>query len=308
MSIASPLPVTDIDAAPEISYLADVLRRLWRSNLARVGLGIVIFFVLMATLASLLTPYSPIDQTLIQRLKPPSAAHPFGTDNLGRDVMSRVIHGARISMLVGITSVVLGLFIGTFLGLLAGYLAGWVDTVSMRAMDIMLAFPATLLAIAIVAARGPGLPNTMLAVGVVQIPIYARIMRGTVLAMKEREYVLASHSLGASGLRTMLRHILPNCLSPIIVQATLGFGTAVIEAAALGFLGLGAQPPGSRVGRDAFRWLQVPGQRALGAILPGRRDHAYRSRLQLAWRWVARRAGSANALARLSANHPRSRG
>lgn len=258
MSIASPLPVTDIDAAPEISYLADVLRRLWRSNLARVGLGIVIFFVLMATLAPLLTPYSPIDQTLIQRLKPPSAAHPFGTDNLGRDVMSRVIHGARISMLVGITSVVLGLFIGTFLGLLAGYLAGWVDTVSMRAMDIMLAFPATLLAIAIVAARGPGLPNTMLAVGVVQIPIYARIMRGTVLAMKEREYVLASHSLGASGLRTMLRHILPNCLSPIIVQATLGFGTAVIEAAALGFLGLGAQPPDPEWGAmlsDGYKYL-----------------------------------------------------
>ncbi len=258
MSIARPAAPEEFELQPAVSYAGDVWRRLWRSNLARVGLAIVGFFVLLALVAPFLTPYSPIDQTLVERLKPPTVAHPFGTDNLGRDVLSRVIHGARISLQVGVIAVLVGLVVGTLIGLVSGYAGGWADSVAMRAMDIMLAFPATLLAIAIVAARGPGLDNTMVAVGVVQIPIYARIVRGTALAMKERDFVQAARSLGAGHPRIMLRHVLPNCLSPIIVQGTLGFATAVIEAAALGFLGLGAQPPDPEWGAmlsDGYRYL-----------------------------------------------------
>jgi peptide/nickel transport system permease protein len=258
VSLTRPASINEIEATPESSYLGDVWRRLWQSNLARVGVAIVAVFVLMAALAPVVSPFDPLDQTLVLRLKPPTAEHLFGTDNLGRDVLSRVIYGARISLLVGVIAVALGLVFGTLLGLVSGYASGWVDSVAMRAMDIMLAFPATLLAIAIVAARGPGLPNTMVAVGVVQIPIYARIIRGSVLAVKEHEYVQAARALGIGHVRIMLRHILPNCLSPIIVQATLGFATAVIEAAALGFLGLGAQPPEPEWGAmlsDGYRYL-----------------------------------------------------
>ncbi len=243
MDITSPVTLEEPLAHPRLTYLGDVWRRLVASNLARVGIAVVGFFILVAVVAPLATPYSPTDQTLVMRLKPPTLEHPFGMDHLGRDVMSRVIYGARISLQVGVIAVILGLTVGTLLGLIAGYLAGWIDTVTMRAMDIMLAFPSTLLAIAIVAARGPGLFNTMIAVGIVAIPIYARITRSTVLSVKERDYVLAARSLGAGHSRIMVRHVMPNCLSPIIVQATLGFATAVISAAALGFLGLGAQPP-----------------------------------------------------------------
>jgi peptide/nickel transport system permease protein len=258
VSLARTEFLEEFEQAPEVGYLGDVWRRLRRNNLARVGLAIVLFFILIAVLASVISPYSPIDQSLVDRLKPPTSAHPFGTDNLGRDVLSRVLHGARISLLVGIISVLLGLVFGTVLGLASGYFGGWTDSITMRAMDIMLAFPATLLAIAIVAARGPGLTNTMIAVGVVQIPIYARIVRGTVLSVKQREYVTAVQALGGSHIRSMTRHILPNSLSPIIVQGTLGFATAVIEAAALGFLGLGAQPPDPEWGAmlsDGYRYL-----------------------------------------------------
>jgi len=258
VSLARTKSLEEFEQPPEVSYLGGVWRRLRQNNLARVGLSIVVFFVLIAVFASVLSPYSPIDQTLVDRLKPPSSEHPFGTDNLGRDVMSRVLYGARISLVVGVTSVLLGLVFGTALGLASGYFGGWTDSVTMRGMDIMLAFPATLLAIAIVAARGPGLTNTMVAVGIVQIPIYARIVRGTVLSVKQREYVTAVQALGGGHIRSMARHVLPNSLSPIIVAATLGFGTAVIEAAALGFLGLGAQPPDPEWGAmlsDGYRYL-----------------------------------------------------
>lgn len=240
------------------TYLGDVWRRLVESKLARVGVVIVLIFVAAAVFAPLLTGSGPTEQTLILRLKPPTMEHPFGMDHLGRDVFSRVIYGAQISLRIGVISVLVGLIFGTILGLLAGYAAGWTDAVIMRFMDIMLAFPSTLLAIAIVAARGPGLDNTIIAVGIVAIPIYARITRGTVLSVKEMDYVLAARSLGAQPSRLMVRHILPNCLSPIIVQATLGFATAVISAAALGFLGLGAQPPTPEWGAmlaDSYQYL-----------------------------------------------------
>ncbi len=258
MDITRAIAVEEAPSRPRLTYLADVWRRLRSSNLARVGLGVVGFFIVVALLAPIAAPYNPLDQTLVMRLKSPSTQHLFGTDHLGRDVLSRVAFGARISLQVGIVSVLLGLTIGTLLGLLAGYAAGWVDTVTMRAMDIMLAFPTVLLAIAIVAARGPGLFNTMIAVGVVAIPVYARIARGTVVSVKEREYILAARALGAGGVRIVMRHVLPNSLSPIIVQATLGFATAVISAAALGFLGLGAQPPEPEWGAmlaDSYSYL-----------------------------------------------------
>ncbi len=223
--------------------LGDALRRLRRDKAALVGLAIVALMALLAITAPLIARHGPIEQELIQRLKPPTLNHPFGTDNLGRDVFSRVLHGGRISLRVGFVSVTMGLVIGSFLGLLAGYGGRVADTFISRAMEIVLAFPSTLLAIAIVAARGPGIDNTMLAIGVVSVPVYARLMRSSVIALREREFVVAARCVGASNNRILFGHILPNGMTPLIVQATLGIATAIIESAALGFLGLGAQPP-----------------------------------------------------------------
>lgn len=218
--------------------------RLLASPVARVGLGIVSAFVLMALLPPALHPYDPrTDADLALRLRPPSWAHPFGTDTLGRDVLVRVLHGARVSLGLGISAVAVAAVAGSALGLIAGY-AGWrVDLVIMFSMDILLAFPATLLAIAIVAMIGPGLRNSLFAISVVSIPLYARLGRSTVLTLREQEFVTNARALGGSDLRILFRHIFPNTLPPLIVQATLGVAFAVLEAAALGFLGLGAQPP-----------------------------------------------------------------
>jgi peptide/nickel transport system permease protein len=199
--------------------------------------------VLLAVAAPLVAPYDPLEQTLVKRLHPPSFEYPFGTDDLGRDVLSRVIYGGQISLRVGVISVALGTVTGAILGLVAGYAGRWVDSAISRSMEIVLAFPGTLLAIAIVAARGPGLQNTMFAVGLVSVPIYARLMRGSVLALREREFVTAARCLGATDRRILVAHILPNGVTPLIVQSTLGIAGAIVEAAALGFLGLGAQPP-----------------------------------------------------------------
>jgi peptide/nickel transport system permease protein len=225
------------------SPLRDSLRRFMRSRSAIIGLTVVLLFVLMALAAPLIAPYGPDQQSLTDRLKPPSPQHLFGTDDLGRDVLSRVMYGAQISLRVGILAVVIALVTGGALGLVAGYAGGWLDGLFMRLMDIVLAFPSTLMAIGIVAMRGPGLEMALVAIGIVNIPTYARLARSMALSLKEREYVLAARALGVAGPRMIGRHILPNALSPLIVQATLGIATAIIEAAALGFLGLGAQPP-----------------------------------------------------------------
>ena len=221
----------------------DALRRLVKDRAAIAGLLIIGLMAFLAVGAPLITRQNPLEQELVQRLKPPTAQHLFGTDNLGWDVFSRVLHGGRVSLRVGFVSVALGAFVGSLLGLVAGYGGRLADTAISRTMEIVLAFPSTLLAIAIVASRGPGIENTMMAIGVMSIPVYARLMRSSVLTLKERDFVLAARCVGASGNRILFGHILPNGLSPLIVQSTLGIGTAIIEAAALGFLGLGAQPP-----------------------------------------------------------------
>jgi peptide/nickel transport system permease protein len=222
---------------------ADALYRLLRDRTAMVGLAIVVVMAALAVAAPLVARRDPLEQELVQRLKPPSPAHWFGTDNLGRDVYARVLYGGRISLRVGFVSVVVGVVVGALLGLVAGYGGRMADSLISRVMEVVLAFPSTLLAIAIVAARGPGIENTMMAIGAVSVPVYARLMRASVLALRERDFVTAARCTGVSGARILFRHILPNGLSPLIVQATLGIATAIIEAAALGFLGLGAQPP-----------------------------------------------------------------
>lgn len=232
-------------------------RRFRKSTSGKVGLGLTIAIILMALLAPVFKPYdASTDRDYLNRLKPPSAERIFGTDNLGRDVFTRVIHGSRISLTAGLFAVALGLGIGTFLGLLAGYFRGPLEVFIGWITDIVLAFPGTLLAIAIVAVAGPSLTNAMIAVGIVQIPVYIRLAKSMVLSLREQDFVQAATALGASNSRIMFGHILPSSLSPLIVQATLSIGTATLETAALGFLGLGAQPPAPEWGAmlsDAFR-------------------------------------------------------
>jgi len=250
---------TDFAMREHRSPWGDAWRRLISLNTARLGMVIIVILLLVSILVPIVHNYDPnIDSNLRERLDPPSPGHILGTDNLGRDVLVRLIHGARYSLGVGIISVGIGLGIGGLLGLLAGFIGGAVEAVMMRCMDIILAFPAMLLAIAIVAVRGPGLNNTMVAVGIVFIPRFARLARSMVLSVKANEYVTAATCIGATGLRILLRHILPNILSPIIVQATLGLASAILWAAGMGFLGLGQQPPKPEWGAmlsDSYKFL-----------------------------------------------------
>jgi peptide/nickel transport system permease protein len=224
----------------------DAVDRLKRNKSAIVGLAIILIFTLAAIFADPISPHSPREQvgSLSQNGEPPSSEHYFGTDKQGRDFFSRVVFGARLSLLVGIVAVAVGLSLGMLLGALAGYFGRWVDTIIMRAMDVMLAVPAFLLAIGLVTLLGRGLVQIMIAVGLTTVPLFARLLRGQILGQKEADYVLAARSLGASGPRLLLRHMLPNSLSPVIVQATLAMGTAIIDVAALSFVGLGPADPG----------------------------------------------------------------
>ncbi|MGO0058864.1 nickel transporter permease [Brevibacillus fluminis] len=217
--------------------------KLKKNKLAMAGGYVIIFYILVALLAPLLAPHDPYQIDLPNKLKLPSAEHWMGTDDKGRDVLSRIIFGTRLSLSVGFVAVFIGAFFGVILGLLSGYYGKWVDTVIMRIIDVLLAFPGILLALAIVSALGPSLINVMIAVGVFSIPMFARIVRGSTLAVKKLEYIDAIRSLGASDLRIIFVHIFPNILSPIIVQASLRLATAILSAAGLSFLGLGAQPP-----------------------------------------------------------------
>ena len=215
-----------------------------------IGGTIILLLLVGAIAAPVIAPYDPIRVDASISLESPSATHLFGTDDLGRDVLSRVIWGSRISLSVGLISVSIGFFIGVSLGLLAGYVGGVVDLLAMRAIDALLAFPALLLAIAITAALGPQIQNAMIAIGIVAVPLYTRLTRGQVLSLRAREFILAARTIGCSPLRIVLRHVFPNIANPLIVQATLGTAGAILAEAALSFLGLGAQPPAPSWGQD----------------------------------------------------------
>ena len=228
---------------PRRSNLWRAARLFRRNKLALAGMALILLFVVVALFAHMLAPYDPNAIDLTQRFISPGPGHPFGVDNLGRDILSRVIVGSRVSLCVGILTVGLSMLVGVPLGLLAGYVRGPVDAVIMRVVDIFLAFPVIILAIAIMAVRGPGLGNVMLALTMVYWTTYARVTRGVTFVLREEDYVLAARSIGASSLRIMWRQILPNAVAPLLVIASLGLGNAILAEAALSFLGLGIQPP-----------------------------------------------------------------
>ncbi|ADL46616.1 ABC transporter permease [Micromonospora aurantiaca (nom. illeg.)] len=229
-----------------------VLDALRRDPLAVGGTIVLVLLVVVGVAGPWLAPAGVNDVDVDQMLRPPSGAHPFGTDELGRDVLSRVLVAARVSLQVGAVSVGIALVAGVTLGLFAGYYRGWLDSVLMRCMDVLFAFPVLLLAVAIVAVLGPGLLTAMVAIGVVYTPIFARITRAGVLSVREQVFVRAAVSIGASDLRIMRRHVLPNIAAPLIVQTSLSLAFAILSEAALSFLGLGIQPPAPAWGRMLF--------------------------------------------------------
>jgi peptide/nickel transport system permease protein len=253
---------------------SEAWQRLRHSPGAIIGATLVSIFVTVALFAPLIAPYGPREQNLAllqgSCCPGPSADHLFGVDALGRDLFSRVVYGARYSLLIGVVSVAVGLSVGLVIGAVAGFFGGWIDSVLMRLMDIMLSIPGLLLAIGIVAALGPGLVQIMIAVGVTQIPIFARLLRGSILASRESDYVLAARSVGVRRPLILFSHVIPNSLSPVIVQGTLALATAIIDVAGLGFLGLGPQDPSTpewgTMLTDTTRYLQTAPHLAL---IPG---------------------------------------
>ncbi len=223
--------------------LRQVWRHLRRNRLAMVGLAVLSLFLLCAIFAPFITPYDPIKTDFGNALQDPSSENLLGTDWLGRDSFSRILYGSRISLAIGLISVTIGMLIGVPIGALSGYYGGRFDILIQRVIDILIAFPGILLAIVVVAVLGVGVENVMIAVGIASVPIYTRLVRGSVLAVKEQGYITAAKALGIGDARIIIRHIMPNCLGPIIVQSTFQIATAILWAAGLGFLGLGAQPP-----------------------------------------------------------------
>lgn len=218
-------------------------RRFRKNRGAVLGAIIILITIITAIVAPHIAPYDPYEQNWRNRMDPPSSEHWLGTDQHGRDQLSRIIYGSRLSLTIGLISVAIGLLGGGFLGLIAGYYGGVLENIIMRVMDIMMAFPGVLLALALVAALGPGLFNVMIAVGIWSIPLFARLVRGTVLSVKENDFIQGARALGARNTRILARHILPNIVPPVLVLSTLRLATALLSAAALSFLGLGAQPP-----------------------------------------------------------------
>jgi peptide/nickel transport system permease protein len=249
-------------------------RRVFFSNrLALFGAAVMSIFILMAVFAPLLAPYDPLQQDLAGKFAPPSREHLMGQDELGRDILSRVIYGARISLTAGLAAVAIATAVGTLVGVVAGYFGRWPDSVLMRLMDVILAFPSILLAIVIVSILGPSLPNAMLAVGIVFVPQMARVVRSAVISVRERDYIEAERALGAGNAQILFSGVLPNSMAPLIVQATLTLATAILDVAALSFLGLGARAPTPEWGAmltDAFRsgfGVFLQGQHAI--VFPG---------------------------------------
>jgi peptide/nickel transport system permease protein len=251
----------------------DFLKAFFSNRLAVFGTAVLGVFILMAVFAPYLAPYGPLQQNLPEKFDGPSLAHPFGQDELGRDILSRVIYGARISLTAGLAAVALATVVGTIVGLAAGYLGRWPDSLLMRLMDVFLAFPSTLLAIVVVSVLGPSLVNAMFAISIVFIPQIARVVRSSVISVRERDYIEAERALGAGNTQIVLSGILPNSMAPLVVQSTLTLGTAILDIAALSFLGLGARAPTPEWGAmltDAFRsgfGVFLQGQHAI--IFPG---------------------------------------
>ncbi len=259
------------------------LWRMRKNKTALAGMIVIVIFGLMAIFAPLLAPHNPLEQSLYDKLKPPiwaeggSIKNILGTDDFGRDILSRLIYGARISMIVGFISVSIACILGVLIGSIAGFYGGILDTVIMRFMDIMLSIPYFLLAIVMVTLFGPSLQNAMIAIGIVFIPQFARIVRGSVLEELSKDYVQGAKALGASNIRLIAVHILPNCMAPVIVYSSLGFANAILECAALSFLGLGAQPPTPEWGAmlnnaralilTAWWVITFPGLMILAAVL-----------------------------------------
>ncbi len=228
---------------PALQHPRAVLRRLRRRPLVVAALIALVLFVVVALAAPLLAPYDPAALIPGAVLRPPSRSFLLGTDELGRDVLSRVIHGARISLQIGLVTIGIALVLGTIVGLLAGFYGGVLDGALMAVMEVLLAFPQILLAMAILAMLGPSLTNAMIAVGISAVPVYARTARGMTMSVRAMDYVEAARALGAGEGRMLLRHVLPNMISPVVVLATAGVGIAILIAAGLSYLGLGAQPP-----------------------------------------------------------------
>lgn len=264
------------------SQWREVWRMLKKNKMALVGLGILVILVLLALFADVIADYDTvvIKQNLANRLKGPSAEHWLGTDEFGRDIFARLIHGARVSLKVGIIAVGISIVLGGILGALAGFYGGKIDNIIMRVMDVFLAVPSILLAIAIVSALGPSILNLMVAISISSVPSYARIVRASVLSIRDQEFVEAARAIGANNARIIFRHIIPNSLAPVIVQGTLGVASAILSTAGLSFIGLGIQPP-------APEW---------GSMLSGGRQY-----LRYAW-WVTTFPGVAIMITILSLN------
>ena len=261
------------------SMTAEIWQRLVRNKMAMLGLAILVLLVLAALFADVIADYNTkvVAQHISERLQGPSAKHWFGTDEFGRDIFARIVHGSRVSLVVGIISVSVSLLIGGSLGAFAGFYGGRVDNVIMRIMDVFLAVPSILLAITIVAALGTSLFNVMLAIGISGMPSFARIVRAAVMSVKDQEFVESSRAIGASSVTIIFREILPNCMAPIIVQATLSVAGAILSTASLSFIGLGVQPPSPEWGamlsggrnylRDAIHLTLFPGLAIVVTIL-----------------------------------------
>ena len=245
------------------------MRRFRRNRGALLGAALVTLLVSAALFAPYLADRPPAQQDLRARLQPPSLTHPFGTDEFGRSMYARVLHGARVSLLTGLIPVVSALVVGSLLGLLAGFFGGRLESLIMRSMDVLLAFPSLLLALAVVGTLGPGLVNAVIAIAVVEVPQYARLVRSVVLGTREEDYVQAARALGAGSGRVMLRHVFPSAVGPIVVQATLGIGFAILAMAGLSFLGLGVQPPTADWGEMLARGRRFLPEATWLMVFPG---------------------------------------
>ena len=264
------------DVVKKRSQIKEVWRRFRRNKQAMIGLIMLLLLIFAAVFADFLAPYDPLKQDIINRLKPPSAGHLFGTDELGRDIFSRILYGSRISLTVGLIAVGISSVAGCTLGAVAGYYGGAIDNIIMRCTDVLMAIPSILLNISIVAALGTGLQNVMIAIGISSVPAYCRIMRASLLSLKNQEFVDASRAAGAGDAHIIIQHILPNSLAPLIVQATLKIGGAILSCASMSFIGLGIVPPTPEWGamlstgrdflRDAPHLTTFPGMAIMFAV------------------------------------------